>query len=78
MTMSETSEKLKIELGQLSARERAELASFLIHSLNEPFDDDADAHWDAELARRAQQIKSGTAIGQPAAQVIAELREKYS
>ena len=38
----------------------------------------ADAAWDAELARRAEEIKSGKAIGIPAAQVFAELREKYS
>ena len=76
--MSETAEKLKGELVHLSARERAELARFLIHSLDETIDDDAEAQWDVELERRAKEIKNGTAIGQPAAQVFAELREKYS
>lgn len=31
--MSETAGKLKLELSQLSAKERAEIAYFLIHSL---------------------------------------------
>jgi putative addiction module component (TIGR02574 family) len=76
--MSETAEKLKGQLVNLSTKERAELASFLIRSLDEATDDDAESQWDAELERRAQDIKNGTAIGQPAAQVFAELREKYS
>jgi hypothetical protein len=33
--MTETAERLKLELSQLSAEERAELAYFLIHSLDE-------------------------------------------
>ncbi len=76
--MSELAEKLKNELVQLSPSERAELARFLIHSLEEQSDEDAEEQWDAELARRADEIKNGTASGQPAAQVFAELREKYS
>jgi hypothetical protein len=35
--MTETAEKLKIELSQLSTNERAELAYFLIHSLDEGY-----------------------------------------
>jgi putative addiction module component (TIGR02574 family) len=75
--MSEVAEKMKSELGRLPARERAELAHFLIRSLDEEEDVDAEAAWDAELARRADEIKSGKAMGEPAAKVFAELREKY-
>lgn len=46
------------------------------------FDEDADADaegaWDAELASRMDDIKSGKAIGDPADQVFTELREKYA
>ena len=46
--MTETEKKLKLQLSQLSVQERAELAHFLIHSLNE----DVEIAWNAELARR--------------------------
>lgn len=76
--MSETAEKLKPELAQLTAQDRAALAHFLIHSLDEGEDADAEAAWDAELARRAEEIKSGKAAGESVDRVFAELREKYS
>lgn len=76
--MTETAEKLKIELSQLSVEERAELAHFLIHSLDEKIDADVESAWDAELTQRMQDIQNGTASGQPANQVLKRLREKYS
>ena len=76
--MTETAEKLKFELSHLSLRERAELASFLILSLDEEVDVDAEAAWDAELTQRMEEIKSGEAVGEPADKVFTELREKYS
>ncbi|MGI0485688.1 addiction module protein [Pantanalinema rosaneae CENA516] len=75
--MTETAEKLKIELSQLSIADRAELASFLIHSLDEGVDEDAEKAWESELTRRMQEIHDGTAAGQPSNQVFTELREKY-
>jgi putative addiction module component (TIGR02574 family) len=76
--MTETAEKLKIELSQLSTKERAELAYFLIHSLDEEVDYEIEIAWDVELTRRMQEINSGVASGKPSNQVFAELREKYS
>ena len=76
--MSETAEKLREELAQLPVKDRAELAYFLIHSLDDETDPDAEAAWDAELHRRLEEIKSGTAVGEPAEQVLDELRAKYS
>jgi putative addiction module component (TIGR02574 family) len=76
--MTETAEKLKRELSRLSLQERAELAHFLIHSLEEEVDADAEAAWDVELAQRMAEIKSGKAGGEPADTVFAELRAKYS
>jgi hypothetical protein len=76
--MSETAEKLKLELSQLSAKERAEIAYFLIHSLDEDIDDNLDNVWDKELTQRLGDINCGTAMGEPSSQVFSELREKYS
>ncbi len=76
--MTETTEKLKSQLSQLSTQERADLAHFLIQSLDEGVDADAEAAWDAELARRMEEIRSGKAVGESADKVFAELREKYS
>jgi putative addiction module component (TIGR02574 family) len=75
--MTEAVERLKAELGVLSKQERAELVHFLIRSLDQGEDADAEAAWDMELARRAAEIESGQVVGKPAAQVFAEIREKY-
>ncbi len=48
---SETAEKLKLELSQLSAKERGEIAYFLIHSLDERIDDNLETSWNRELIR---------------------------
>ena len=71
------SEKLKSELSQLTVQERAELAYFLIHSLDKDVDHDVEIDWDVELTRRMQEINSGAASGEPLNKVITELREKY-
>lgn len=76
--MTETAEQLKLELAQLSVTDRAELAYFLIHSLDEEVEQDVEIAWDQELTRRMQEIDAGTASGQPASQVFTTLREKYS
>jgi putative addiction module component (TIGR02574 family) len=76
--MTETVEKLKGQMEQLSSRERAELVYFLIRSLEPEEDADADAAWEVELARRVADIQSGKVIGKPAAQVFDELRTQYS
>lgn len=76
--MTETAEKIKSELSRLSLQERAEIAYFLIHSLDEEVNADTEAAWDAELAQRLEDIKSGKAVGEPADKVFAEIRENYS
>jgi putative addiction module component (TIGR02574 family) len=75
--MTETAQRLQSSLSQLSREDRAELAYFLLTSLDPETDDDAEAAWDAELQRRAEEIASGEAVGEPADQVFAELREKF-
>jgi putative addiction module component (TIGR02574 family) len=76
--MSTTAERLQSELANLSEAERAELAHFLIQSLHQEADADAERAWDLELERRGQQIRSGHAIGEPAKKVFSELRAKHS
>jgi putative addiction module component (TIGR02574 family) len=73
----DTVEALKPRLAELSVQDRAELVDFLIRSLDEGVDEDAEAAWDAELDRRMAEISSGQAVGEPAAKVFVELREKY-
>ena len=75
--MSETVERLKEQIEILTNQERAEIARFVIHSLDQKTDDDAEAAWEAELARRMSDIESGRAVGKPADRVFAELQEKH-
>lgn len=76
--MSVTAERIRTELTGLNDTERAELAHFLIQSLDPGWDEDAESAWDTELARRAEEIQSGRASGEPAQKVFSELRAKYS
>jgi putative addiction module component (TIGR02574 family) len=78
LNMTEIVQKLKFKLSHLSVQERAEIASFLIHSLDENVDQDIESAWDAELAQRTQEINSGIASGAPSDQLFAELRQKYA
>jgi putative addiction module component (TIGR02574 family) len=72
-------ENLKAELAGLPEQERAELAYFLLNTLDDArAGTDVEAAWDTELARRADEIQRGTAVGKLAEQVFAELRGKFS
>ena len=75
--MSKTAQKLKAELSRLSPKDRAELAHYLLHSLDDS-GPQAQAAWDAELANRLNEIKSRKEKGESAAKVFAKLRKKYS
>jgi putative addiction module component (TIGR02574 family) len=76
--MTEVAEKLKQELSLLDEHDRAELARFLIDSLDEHVEEeDHDSTWEAELLRRGAEIEAGLK-GIPASTVFAELDEKYS
>jgi putative addiction module component (TIGR02574 family) len=63
-------ERLKTEAVALSPEERAELAHFLLLSLDQEEDPDAEATWDEELRRRAAEIQSGTVTGKSAAEIF--------
>src|SRR5438128_12244307 len=66
IAMAATTEELKAQLASLPIEDRAELAHYLIDTLDEAFDPDAEAAWDVELKRRGAQIRSGTAAGEAA------------
>jgi putative addiction module component (TIGR02574 family) len=66
-------ERLKQQVHRLSAEERAELAYYLISTL-EPQEEGVDEAWENEIARRVTEIRAGTAIGRPAEEVFARLR----
>ena len=76
--MNKTAERLKQELSQLSKQDRAEIAYFLIHSLDEDSDDNITEAWDEELSQRLAEIHEGTAKGESFDTVLLELKEKYS
>ncbi len=74
--MTPTLQDLKDASSGLPALERAELAHFLLRSL-EPEEDGWAAAWQEELARRFEEIRSGQVVGVPAEEVINRLRERY-
>jgi putative addiction module component (TIGR02574 family) len=74
--MAKTLDQWKAELRRLPSQDRAELAHFLLASL-EPREDGTGLAWKAEIARRVEEIRGGRAIGKPAEQLFAELREQY-
>ncbi len=76
--MTEIIEQLKGQLEQLPSQAGAELAYFLLCSLEQEADTGVAEAWDVELARRVADIQSGKAIGAPAAQVFAELRAEFA
>ena len=78
--MTAVAAKLIPLLEPLEASDRAELASWLFDSIDEPStqpDADYEQAWDQELDRRSKEIHSGAVIGIPAEEVFAEIRRKY-
>ena len=71
-------DQLKDQLSRLPIKTRAELAHFLIESLNGEPDDDWEAAWEVELDRRMAEIEKGTVVGIPAEEAFAALRAKHS
>ncbi len=75
--MSDLLNKMKNKALSLSVNDRAKLAHELIISLDEEIDSDVDNAWEAEIYRRVNEIKNGTAKGRPAEEVLSEIRAKY-
>ncbi len=74
--MTDAVEQLKTQVSSLSDSERAELAYFLLSSLDSEEEKTGEA-WGIEVARRVAEIRSGSAVGRPLDDVLSELRERY-
>ena len=74
--MPATLQELKDASSNLPSPQRAELAHFLLQSL-EPEEDGWAEAWQEELARRVGEIRSGQVSGIPAEDVLKSLRERY-
>ncbi len=60
----------------LSAGERASLAHDLILSLEDPDAYELSPEQEAEIHKRVRRVKSGKAVGRPAAEVLAEVEAR--
>ncbi len=77
--MAATLEQIKEQCAELTSKQKADLAYFLLHTLDdEEAEDEVAAAWQIEIERRMTEVRAGRAVGKLAEQVSAELREKYS
>lgn len=74
--MTSPIEQLKSQVGTLTVPERADLAFFLLSSL-EPEEDGVETAWNSEIKRRIDEIRDGRAVGRSADEVITELQARY-
>lgn len=72
--MTKAVERMMSQAEQLSTSERAELVQQLMSTLE---DDSVAEAWRVEIARRVDEIRRGVAVGRPADEVLAEMRERY-
>ena len=73
-----TVERVRREVMAMSASERASLAHELILSLDDTAEYDLSPAQEAEIQRRLNMVREGTASGRPAAEVFADIRAKYT
>ena len=62
----------------LSDEERADLAGSLLESLDPPVDDEVEAAWDDEIARRIADFDSGKSKSVPWEEVRARISSRFS
>lgn len=72
--MSEAFDRALAAVMELPADERAAVKEALELSLAA---DETDAEFDAIIARRVEEIRSGKVVGIPGAEFMARLRQKY-
>ena len=70
-------EELSERARALSPEDRALLAERLLETLPDEAESEAEAAWDGEIARRVEQVKSGTARLFSAEDVHAEARRLH-
>jgi len=69
-------QELKDAAAGLPVGERAELAQFLLHSLEQGKETDARAEWVALAEQRMADVKAGKVVGVPAEEVLRTLLER--
>ena len=76
--MAATVDQLTHEALSLSEQERAQLAHTLLRSLDSAENvSEVDAAWEAEITRRVERVKQGTAKGRPAEDVFHDVRTRH-
>lgn len=74
MNMNTTLKQIVQEALQLTPAQRAELADFLVESLNSAQPDELQRLWAAEANKRLEEIRSGKVKAIPGEEVLAEAR----
>ena len=74
--MNATLAELEQKAEQLSVEERAQLALFLLQSLEPADEGNIDEAWRVESERRLAQIESGEAQSVPGDEVLARVRRR--
>ena len=74
--MNSTLAELELKVTQLSADERAQLALYLLQSLEPADEGDIDEAWRVESERRLAQIESGEVQSVPGDDVFARVRRR--
>ncbi len=74
--MTTTLETLQAQAKQLDTEERAQLACFLLETLDTNDSNDVSHAWDIEIAARWAEIEQGNVESIPASKVFADLRRK--
>lgn len=71
--MITTLQELKEAVAGLPVDERAELAQFILHSLDDQPEETVRAEWLVLAAERMKQVRVGQVVGVPAEQVLNDL-----
>ena len=76
--MSAKLAELQAQAKQLGSEERAQLASFLLETLEPTDSGDVSQAWEAEIKARWAEIERGDVALIPATKVFADIRRKLS
>lgn len=75
--MPATLKKLAQDALTLPEAARAQLAQTLLQSLEPLAEADVEQAWDAEVTRRLERVRGGTAQGRPADEVFRDIRARH-
>ncbi len=82
MTAVELIEEIRKQAASMSEAERRQVAEELIAAGEDLIDDDDDSwlspEYQAEIRRRAENVRSGRSVGRPADEVFADIRARFA